>query len=57
MRRKKEESSWDFHFYFSPLLSAHSLDEVEEKTKALRESVNYTAANDASNVEVTLSDS
>ncbi|KAH8518982.1 hypothetical protein H0E87_000716 [Populus deltoides] len=29
---------------------AYSLDEVEEKTKALRESVNYTAANDASNV-------
>ncbi|KAB5521211.1 hypothetical protein DKX38_025530 [Salix brachista] len=30
---------------------AYSLDEVEEKTKALRESVNYTAGNDASNVE------
>lgn len=35
-----------------PFLSAYSLDEVEEKTKALRESVNYTAGNDASNVEV-----
>ncbi|XP_061983374.1 mitochondrial import inner membrane translocase subunit TIM50-like [Populus nigra] len=30
---------------------AYSLDEVEEKTKTLRESVNYTASNDASNVE------
>ncbi|KAJ6894007.1 mitochondrial import inner membrane translocase subunit TIM50-like isoform X2 [Populus alba x Populus x berolinensis] len=30
---------------------AYSLDEVEEKTKTLRESVNYTASSDASNVE------
>ncbi|KAF9672678.1 hypothetical protein SADUNF_Sadunf11G0068200 [Salix dunnii] len=31
---------------------AYSLYEVEEKTKTWRESVNYTAGNDASNVEV-----
>lgn len=58
-----ENKAWSFFMYgiagaltgataFAGYASyAYSLDEVEEKTKALRESVNYTAGNDASNVE------
>lgn len=40
------------HFYFLCLSAAYSTDEIEEKTRSLRESVNYTAGDDASASEV-----
>ncbi|KAG6755120.1 hypothetical protein POTOM_040934 [Populus tomentosa] len=61
--RIRENKAWNFFKYgiigaltgataFAGYASyAYSLDEVEEKTKTLRESVNYTASSDASNVE------
>lgn len=37
-----------------PRFTAYTLDEVEEKTKALRASANYTVGDNASGVDVSL---
>lgn len=45
------QSELILHFY---VFSAYTLDEIEDKTKALRQSVNYKAGEDESSIEVSL---